>query len=63
MKQKTFVKIAGIIFGLVAFVHLVKVLFAWDANIGGWEVPLWISYIAVVIAGFLAYSAYKLLKK
>jgi len=44
-----------------AIIHLLRVLMGWSANIAGWDVPVWLSLVAVVLAGYLAYSAYKLM--
>lgn len=60
MKEQTFIKTAGAIFLVITLLQLARIMFGWQANIGGWEVPMGVSYIAVVLAGFLAYSAYKL---
>ncbi len=57
MEQRTFNLVAGIVFSVIAVLHLLRVIFGWDAAIGGWDVPMWLSYLAVVAAGFLAYSA------
>ena len=55
MEQKTFSVIAGVIFALVALVHLVRIYFGWSIVIGGWSVPMWPSWIAFVVAGALSY--------
>lgn len=61
MDQRTFNGVAGIIFLLVAVLHALRVLYDWGALIGGWSVPMWASWIAIVIAGYLAVSAYRLM--
>ncbi len=55
MEQKTFSVIAGVIFALVALVHLVRIYFGWSIVIGGWSVPMWPSWVAFVGAGALSY--------
>jgi len=60
MTQKTFNTTAGLIFAVVALMHGVRVLKEWDAVIGGWKVPMILSIVAAVLAGFLAYTAKKL---
>ncbi|OGG80714.1 hypothetical protein A3A39_00090 [Candidatus Kaiserbacteria bacterium RIFCSPLOWO2_01_FULL_54_13] len=62
MDHKTYMKVSTSIFGLVALLHLARALLGWDAAIGGWEVPMWLSWVAVLGAGFLAYSGYKFQK-
>jgi len=51
--------IAAIIFGIIGFLHLLRSVFGWEANIGNFNVPLYFSYIAIVVAGYLSFSMYK----
>jgi len=51
--------IASVIFGVVGFLHLLRSLFGWEAVIGSFNVPLYFSYIAVVVAFYLSFSMYK----
>ena len=60
MTQKTFTVAAGIIFTLVAGLHLLRIVLGWDAVIGGWDVPRWISWPALAVSGFLGYTAFAL---
>lgn len=62
MKQKEFIKTAKIIFGVVALAHLLRAVMGWPLQINDIMIPVWISYIAAVVSGYLAYSGYKLLK-
>ena len=56
MSQKTFTIIASVIFGLVALLHVLRIFFGWPAVIGSWTVPMWLSWIGLVVAGGLSYS-------
>ncbi|MBI2884774.1 MAG: hypothetical protein HYY15_01205 [Candidatus Omnitrophica bacterium] len=60
MKQKTFNRVAGDVFLVVAVLHLCRFVFRWDAVIGGWVVPMWVSALALVLAGYLALAAFRL---
>lgn len=62
MSQKTYLQVTGLMFTVGAIVHLLRVLLSWPATIGGWNVPTWISLVAIGVAGYLAYSSYKLMK-
>jgi len=55
MDQKTFTIVAGAIFAVVALLHVLRILMGWPAVLGGWEVPMWVSWIALVVAGGLSY--------
>ncbi len=49
MKSKNIaLKIAGIIFGIVAALHLARIVTSADLIIAGWEVPMVFSMIALL---------------
>jgi hypothetical protein len=58
MKQGTFNRLAGAIFLLVAILHALRIFLGWEAVIAGWSVPMWASWTALALAGFLACSAF-----
>jgi len=60
MSQKTFTGIVGLVFSLIAVLHALRLLLRWEAVIGGWTVPMWISWAALAISGYLAYTAFKM---
>ena len=62
MNQKTFSTVVGVIFAVIAVLHLLRAVLGWNAVVGSFTVPMWFSWIALVMAGFLAYSAFKLAK-
>ena len=59
MDKNKLLLIASVIFGVVGFLHLLRSIFGWEAVIGNFNVPLYFSYIAVVVAGYLSFSMYK----
>jgi hypothetical protein len=63
MDQRSFCLIAGIIFSIVAFIHALRILYGWEVVIGGWSVPQWVSWVALLVAGFLGYEGRRLAKK
>jgi uncharacterized membrane protein len=62
MGHKIFALISGVIFLLIAILHVLRVAYAWDAVIGGWEVPKWISWVAIVVGVYLGYEGLRLSK-
>jgi len=60
MSQKTFCVIAGLIFLIVAIGHAMRLAFRWEAMMGGWVVPMGVSWVGVFVAGFLAFEGLKL---
>jgi hypothetical protein len=63
MDQKTFSIVAGVIFAAVALFHLVRIYMDWPVMIGGWSVPMWVSWIGLVVAGGLAFFGLRLAKR
>ena len=63
MNQKTFSLTAGAVFAVIAVLHLLRLLLGWEAVIGGWFVPRWISWMALVIAGLLAFEGIRIGRK
>jgi hypothetical protein len=54
MDAKTFSLGAGVIFAVVALLHLVRILMEWTVVIGDWSVPKSVSWVALIVAGGLA---------
>lgn len=58
MDKETFVSSASAIFLAIAVLHGLRIFYGWPAVIGGWVVPMWLSWVALVIAGYLAYQGF-----
>jgi hypothetical protein len=63
MNQKRFSLVASVIFLLIALVHALRLAFGWHAVVNGWSVPLWVSWLALVIALYLASEGIRLTRK
>ena len=59
MSLKNYFLLTGLIFMIIAILHLARIILGWEAAIAGWSMPMWVSWLAVVIAGFLAYQGVK----
>lgn len=55
MDQRTYARLTGVIFLIIAVLHALRILYRWGAVIGGWMVPMWLSWAALVVAGYLAW--------
>ena len=55
MTHQNYHKTAGIVFLLVALVHLWRVLSSMPVAFGTFFVPMWWSWVAVLVAGYLSY--------
>jgi hypothetical protein len=53
-KHKTIHLVAATIFGIVTFVHALRLAYRTPILIGSWELPVWLSWIGVFLAGSLA---------
>jgi len=60
MSHKTYAVATGIIFLLIALLHLLRLLYGWEAIIAGWSVPSWVSVVALIVTGYLAYEGFRL---
>ncbi len=58
--MRAYILITGVIFAIVALVHLLRLLLDWPAQVGGLAVPSWVSWIAFLVAGALAIWAFSL---
>lgn len=57
--MKSFTKIGSILFGLVAILHLLRVIFNLEVIIDKTFVPMWISVIGFIIPGVLSVGLWK----
>jgi hypothetical protein len=60
MTEKTFSTLAAAIFGVVAVLHLVRILIGWSIVVDGWTVPMWVSWVGLILTGALSYYGGKL---
>jgi hypothetical protein len=63
MKLNDFLQVVGSLFIVIAVLHVARLLMGWEIVIGGYAVPIWVSFIGAAVAGFLGYTAFKLEKK
>jgi hypothetical protein len=60
MKQRVFVLVTSSIFALVALLHALRLIYGWSVTIGEWIVPVWVSAVGFLIAGYLAFQGFLL---
>jgi hypothetical protein len=63
MSKQTYYAVVSVIFGALAVLHAARLYFGWEAVLGGYEVPLWVSWFAVVIAGYLSARGWMFVEK
>lgn len=60
MTQRTFSLVTAALFVLIALLHAVRLVRGWQVTVEGTVVPLWISWIGLAIATYLAYEGFRL---
>ena len=60
MSRKAYLLATASIFSVVGLLHLARIVFGCSAVIGDWTVPMWLSWIGVVVTGGLAYFGFRL---
>ena len=58
--MRTYLLISGTVFGVVTLLHVARLVLEWPAQLAGWTVPLWVSWIAILAAGALCIWAFRL---
>lgn len=47
-----------LVFGIVGLLHLWRALLGLELNVGSLSLPVWASFLAFLVAGFLSYLNY-----
>lgn len=63
MSQHLFSLVAGVVFGLMALAHVLRIVFGVSLVVNDISIPMSASGLAVVIMGYLAYEGFRLAKK
>ena len=54
-RSKPFTWIAAVIFAVIAIIHIARVFTNFQMIIGSHTVPMWGSYVGIVVAAFLSW--------
>jgi hypothetical protein len=57
--MRRYTLVSGLFLTLLTCVQLLRVLLRWPVRVAGVDVPLWVSAIAAVIVGSLAFWAFR----
>jgi len=58
MKQGAFLIVTSSIFALIALLHALRLIYGWNVTIGELTVPIWVSAVGFLIAGYLAFQEF-----
>jgi hypothetical protein len=61
MNTKIYLMVTGILFGIIAVVHLLRLIYQWPVKINAVAVPVWASCAGLLIALVLCAWAFLLL--
>lgn len=57
-RERTLLYFVGILFAAVALAHWSRIVFGVDITLGSWLVPVWLSWVAIVITTYLSYLSF-----
>jgi hypothetical protein len=60
MKDKTYLSISGAFFGLIATIHLLRIINGWTFQIGSWTFPMWLSWLGIAFFAALSIWGFRL---
>jgi hypothetical protein len=63
LSHRAYALSTGVIFFVIGTLHLLRVIFGWQAAIGGGAVPMWPSWVAIPVTVYLAYEGFRLGRK
>ena len=63
MERKNLFLLSAVVFGIVSLTHLLRIVMDWSIIVNGLNaVPMWLSWFAFVLTGYLSYSFFNLKK-
>ncbi len=62
MNSRSYLLVSGSIFGLLAVLHLLRVMNGWDLVIGSWSAPTWATWLGILLPAALSAWAFRLVR-
>lgn len=63
LRERSYLIFAGLAFSIIATVHLANVFLSADISIFGWTLPVWLSWLGITLATYLAFMSFHLARK
>lgn len=60
MNYKSYCVVSGVLFSLVALAHLLRIVYGVSLQVDDYVVPMFVSWIALIVPGALAVWAFRL---
>lgn len=58
MNPKSYIRLTAILFSIICLVQLSRIVLGWEVVVGGWSVPMWVSWLAAIVAAVLAFLGF-----
>ena len=59
MNSRNYFFAVCLVTGLIFLVHLIRILSKWNAQVESFVVPMWFSWIALIVMGYLSYDSFR----
>ena len=59
MTSRNFALLAAVIFAALAVVHLIRALWGWPIMVNTTDIPIWLSWVALIVTGVLAVLGFR----
>jgi hypothetical protein len=56
---KPFTTIAIVVFAVICLVHILRIVFGWEAEVNHMVIPIWISGVGALLAALLGFMVWK----
>lgn len=63
MNQQKYISFSAPLFLIIAIMHALRIVNGWPAVFAGWTVPMSLSWVALVVTGYLAWQGWRLNRK
>ena len=60
MNSRNYLAVSGTLFGIVATLHLLRVINGWAVVVGPWSAPMGVSWLGTIIPAVLCVWAFRL---
>jgi hypothetical protein len=63
MSSRAYVTFSGSLFGIIAILHLLRVVNGWVVDVGPWSVPMTVSWLGTIVPAALCSWAFRLVSR
>ncbi len=54
MPVRIYTSLTATLFLIIFVLHLLRLIFSWPANFAGFDVPMWLSWVAMIVAAYIS---------